>query len=394
MKIALLTPFYPSTILPKVLSEKYKLKTGHPYTWITNLAEGLSKIENNDVHVVTFNSEFDTDYEYKNNGVTYNFLQNSGRLNRYCTLFESDSKKIGNYLENNQFDIIHGQGMNIYGYFAVSSKISHVLTVHLHIRNMAEAFQLSYNHNFKNIYFGLLSAKYNYFISKYAKNIISISPFINNEFENIKNEKNIYLIENAISKSFFEVTDTSDQSFALFIGTIDDRKSVIELIEAVHRVGNVYLKIISTTNNGKYYENVLELIRHYNLNNRVEFLGAKKNNELADIMKDCSYVVLPSKKEGAPMVISEAMAVGKPVIASNVDGIPYMIRDSETGFLIDPSNTDQLAEKISILSSNKGLREKMGRQAKGEAKSRWHPDVIAHKTMEVYERILSANGGN
>ena len=112
------------------------------------------------------------------------------------------------------------------------------------------------------------------------------------------------------------------------------------------------------------------------------------NNEIIEILKNSSFLVLPSKKEGAPIVIGEAMATGKPVIATDVDGVPYMIKDGETGFLVQPGKQDELSEKMELLFTNRDLCKKIGKKARQEAERRWHPDVVAEQTLEVYQKII------
>ena len=62
MKIAILTSFFPSTVLPEEACQKYGLKKRHTFPWITNLAEGLAKFDSNDVHVITICNEFGKDF--------------------------------------------------------------------------------------------------------------------------------------------------------------------------------------------------------------------------------------------------------------------------------------------------------------------------------------------
>lgn len=164
------------------------------------------------------------------------------------------------------------------------------------------------------------------------KYLISISGFITKQFQHRAGLREVFDIDNAISPSFFKETRISDHRFALYVGSLDDRKSVMDLVWAVEKTDQVTLKIISGTSSGEYLENMKRYIRENDLGSRIEFLGARNNEEVMEIMKNCTSVVLPSRKEGAPMIISEAMAVGKPVIASLVDGIPYMITNETTGF--------------------------------------------------------------
>lgn len=87
-------------------------------------------------------------------------------------------------------------------------------------------------------------------------------------------------------------------------------------------------------------------------------------DQVREKMKNCYCLVVPSLSEGLPRVILEAMALGKPVIASSVGGIPELVKEGETGFLAEPANVDQLAEKLRVLLSDKSLAFEMGRRAR------------------------------
>ena len=81
-------------------------------------------------------------------------------------------------------------------------------------------------------------------------------------------------------------------------------------------------------------------------------------------MKNCYCFVLPSLSEGLPRVLIEAQALGKPVIATRVGGIPELISENENGFLVEPKNSEQLAGKIKRLLENPQLSREMGERGK------------------------------
>ena len=86
--------------------------------------------------------------------------------------------------------------------------------------------------------------------------------------------------------------------------------------------------------------------------------------EVREKMKNCYCLVVPSLSEGLPRVIMEAMALAKPVIASNVGGIPYLVKDGQTGFLFGVGNVEQLAEKLRILLRDKDMAVGMGNRGR------------------------------
>lgn len=88
------------------------------------------------------------------------------------------------------------------------------------------------------------------------------------------------------------------------------------------------------------------------------------------------------------MVISEAKALGVPVVATDVGGIRYMIDNDVNGFVIEPDNIEQLVDRIRFLFDNPEIRENMGRNCKKVARQKHHPSIVAHKTYDVYMRVL------
>jgi glycosyltransferase involved in cell wall biosynthesis len=81
---------------------------------------------------------------------------------------------------------------------------------------------------------------------------------------------------------------------------------------------------------------------------------------VAGALRKADLLVVPSSSEGLPAVIMEAMASGLPVIASEIDGIPELVRDGETGLLVPPCNAERLAEAIIRLLDDPSLARRMG----------------------------------
>jgi glycosyltransferase involved in cell wall biosynthesis len=96
---------------------------------------------------------------------------------------------------------------------------------------------------------------------------------------------------------------------------------------------------------------------------QIEILKARPNPEVLDLISRAAVFALPSRCEGTPRVVLEAMAAGIPVVGSNVDGIPSYVRDGENGFLVPPNEPDALADRLRLLLSDGKLRARMG--AKG-----------------------------
>ena len=88
------------------------------------------------------------------------------------------------------------------------------------------------------------------------------------------------------------------------------------------------------------------------------------------------------------MTVAEAMALGLPVITSNNTGMRFLVRDGETGLLVDPEDPQSIADAVSRLAEDRGLRERLAENARKEALLRFKKEVVARKHFGFYEEIL------
>jgi phosphatidylinositol alpha-1,6-mannosyltransferase len=106
------------------------------------------------------------------------------------------------------------------------------------------------------------------------------------------------------------------------------------------------------------------LARSLNVRDRVQFVSGLTRAQLVAVYRHAEIFALPSAGEGFGFVFLEAMALAKPVVGGNHGGIPDIIEDGVTGFLVPHGNVAQLAEKLKLLLANQPLREEMGRRGR------------------------------
>jgi len=97
---------------------------------------------------------------------------------------------------------------------------------------------------------------------------------------------------------------------------------------------------------------------------QVEFLGAFSHDQVRDILRRMHIVAHPSLTDSRPMAVLEAMAWGRPVVASRVGGLPELIEDGVTGRLVPAGDAEQLAEALAGLARDPAARQAMGRAAR------------------------------
>jgi glycosyltransferase involved in cell wall biosynthesis len=185
----------------------------------------------------------------------------------------------------------------------------------------------------------------------------------------------------------------------LYTGALIPRKGVHHLINAFARVAKDFpqarLILLGHEENKTYTAELKEQVKRLGADGRVQFIGAMPQAELATWMRRASVFVLPSVSEGLGRVVVEAMASGTPVIGSNVGGIPEMVQDGVTGFLIPPGDETVLAAKLRWMLENPDKTREMGHFARAFAERFFSTKVYINgykQILEVAQDILSEDG--
>lgn len=132
-----------------------------------------------------------------------------------------------------------------------------------------------------------------------------------------------------------------------------------------------------------------ELVR-LRLANAVRLLGER--TDVPELLAGSDVFVLSSASEGLPLSVAEAMAAGLPVVASAVGGVPELVVDGETGFLVPPGEPERLAEAVEPLLSDPALRRQMGRSGRARAEELFDLTAFRRAHVELYRRQLEKRG--
>jgi phenylacetate-CoA ligase len=384
MKVAILSP-YPTFPFKNELgcsSVSYENNA----TWTVALVNHLAKIPDTKVHVVTESENIPESKTIVANGVNLHFIKAPEKY-KTLTLWRYDRARILRTLDEIQPDIVHGQGIeNQYGFAAVSLKWPHLLTIHgipglsnqsrnVGLFNRERIVELLAHSTIKN-----------------ARNIVVITPFVTECYDLPPDRYRLFPIPNAIEERFFTVPPRPRESnLILSVGAIDRRKGNDILLRALAllklRGISVRAIIAGPPADKTHIAELEQLIRFEHLD--VHFTGFIPPNEVLALIQRCTMLALSSRHETAPMVVSEAMAVGTPVIASRVAGVPHMISDGVTGLLFQSENVGELADKIQRLLEDEATRSRLSGNARKYALEAHHPDRVARLTRAAYEDILA-----
>ena len=116
---------------------------------------------------------------------------------------------------------------------------------------------------------------------------------------------------------------------------------------------------------------------------------AGERSDIPEILFSKDIFVLPSLREGLGLAILEAMACGKPVIATNVGGIPEVVKDGENGILVSPKDPEALYRAMNELLDDREKREKMGRIGKRVCEESFSSNAMIEKIENLYDSLLS-----
>jgi glycosyltransferase involved in cell wall biosynthesis len=179
------------------------------------------------------------------------------------------------------------------------------------------------------------------------------------------------------------------------LGRVHALKGQLEFIEMAARVREVIPDahfLLAGTANNTYLNSVMQRVRELNANEYIHYLGYRLDN--GDIMKSLDVYVVASKLETFSMVALEAMACGKPVVATNCGGITEVVVDRETGILVDIDNVEKLAAAIIDLLSRPDRGASLGRRGRKRVETLFDKRECLRSLTPIYWRLLSNSCNN
>jgi glycosyltransferase involved in cell wall biosynthesis len=151
------------------------------------------------------------------------------------------------------------------------------------------------------------------------------------------------------------------------------------------------LILVGDSTSLEFYNQLIGQIKQYKMEDFVRFTG--KRDDIPEILKASDIFILPSRSEGMPAALIEAMASGLPCAAANVGGVPELITDGENGLLFERENSTELAQKILILIQDKSLRKKLESQASIHT-GKFDMNLYVDKLFNTYKSLLEIKRDN
>ena len=193
----------------------------------------------------------------------------------------------------------------------------------------------------------------------------------------------------------------SHNGYGIFLGRISAEKGLSVLISAFQHLSTISydpsaishqpfkIKIVG---DGPLREN-LEKTTSDRKMNEIEFLGKKNFHECMELLQKSRFLVLPALcYENFPLVIREAYACGKPVIASRLGAMAELVEDGKTGLLFEPGNPEDLADKMHWMIEHETECIEMGKNARKEFEKKYTAEKNYDILMKIYNQVLGTRG--
>jgi glycosyltransferase involved in cell wall biosynthesis len=201
-----------------------------------------------------------------------------------------------------------------------------------------------------------------------------------------------------IDESQFDFSEVTEEKVILHIGRLVEKKGTIYLLKAFELVLKEEPKAkLIIVGDGPLGPELKAWIVSHHLSDSVKMTPKASREEIASLLKKCRLFCLPSvtaangDTEGLPVAVTEAMAVGRPVISTWHAGIPEAVEDGKSGYLVPERDVDDLAMRIKELLGNLERCRAMGAEGRRAVETRFSLAACAQETERVYSEVL-ANG--
>jgi glycosyltransferase involved in cell wall biosynthesis len=289
-----------------------------------------------------------------------------------------------------EFDIIHLQGRSGNLFLKDKTKVKVPVVNTLHGLTGME-YQKSVGRNNSTLDTRLhrvMATRMEEFALQNADLLIAVSTQMKNEIgqrgEHLLSKTNI--VYNGVDAPEVLPNVPPDPNLLLFVGRLTAIKGVTQLVEAMRNIPEKMRLIM--VGDGEARPEVERLIEKYNLGKRVRLIGAQDSKTVNAWISRCTALVLPSFHETQGIVLLEANALSRPVVANAVGGIPEVVHDGYNGMLMLDNSPNEIARAINRLLLDPQAAARMGRWGREYVRDKFSWFQIAKQTEQIYLRAL------
>lgn len=274
-------------------------------------------------------------------------------------------------------DLIHAHSCLWGGY--LGSEISEKWSIPLVITEHSTAFSRGLIDSFEE---GCIKKALNR-----ASSVIAVGPGLKKELTKYIDEKRIRIIPNIVNTNHFEYIDTEldRDTFTFFsLGLLTHKKGMDTLIKSFSKINNNNSKLV-IGGDGEEKQKLMELVNNLDISKRVIFLGRLKRDDVKREMQNCNAFVLASRHETFGVVFIEALASGKPIIATKTGG-PDDIINNNNGILVPVDDVASLTKAMDSMIYNYKKYDSF--QIRSDCVERFSEEAVVKQINDIYMSII------
>ncbi|WP_404453141.1 N-acetyl-alpha-D-glucosaminyl L-malate synthase BshA [Oceanobacillus kapialis] len=211
--------------------------------------------------------------------------------------------------------------------------------------------------------------------------------FVDKEIEviyNFVNEKEYY--KHTVPQLKEQYGIQPDEKVIIHISNFRKVKRLEDIIQTFYSIRSSVISKLLLIGDGPEYMNAVQLVKDLNIEDEVLFLGKQKN--IRDLLSISDLKLLLSEKESFGLVLLEAMACEVPCIATNIGGIPEVVNDEETGYIVELGDTERAADLAITLLQDTEKLEQFSKNALRRAKGYFNSESIVQQYVQLYYKVL------
>jgi glycosyltransferase involved in cell wall biosynthesis len=382
MKIAFIGSLPAASVLePEFIRESYR-GVSHPAPWIVALLPALAKLSGFKLRVILIQRAVLRHCIVERDGVEYECIpyRFPGRLNvRSFHILQSIMARRA--LQRFRPDVVHAFGMET---GAATIALRSGFPVSCFVQGILEYYYPYLSHR------ALGEVRIERWCEAQAvrriKWFVAESEFGKNWVIKNNPSAKVSLIPHPLRMDFLDQAAPAYARQIVSVGGLDDRKGMDTVIKAFAQA-NVEGGKLCIVGSGPLEMSLHDLVRALNISDRVEFTGALDTQKVIQRLNESSVFVIGARVDTSPNVVSEAHAIGLPVIGTLGGGIPEMIDEGKDGYLVGVDDVDAMSLRMRQLLADPEECRRMGRAGREKVKELNSPDAVAIAHLKFFQAI-------
>lgn len=356
------------------------------------LVKGLAALPDVDLHVVCCQPDVRENRTEQRDGATIHFLTNRDRFSQLTDAWPQ-RRRMAKVIREIDPHLVHAQGLGLQTQAALDSRRPFAVALHgviwkeSAIRLPKLAQRVRGRLRARSAYRQILATHNVFITSGYAAKVLPA-----------EGRYREFVVNNPVGDRLFEIRNEPEAPHVLVVGGMRERKDPLTAIRVMERVlqdvPDATMHLLGPPSHTPLDREVEHFLEERRLTDRVKILGLVPEDVLWDEYRRASLLLMTSLEETAPVAIGEACAVGIPVVGTDAGGIPYMIRDGQTGYVRPVKDVEGLAGAVRTLLTSPERRAELARAARELGRSDFSLEGISGKTRDAYREILTACPGD